>query len=184
MRRRLGEYRTGASNVCAEKLWRRLAKWAFAALILATIPTGAFASAAQECAASMARRDRLDHNGFKSRAKRYGLRAENVAYGCATEECARAKWWKSPGHARNMMLPGFKEVASARSRSGREILQGDVCFTPESGHRAARLSCPLSANSGHRLNYPITSSAEERAIRGSPCTNMSGRYGSALTPPP
>ncbi|MET0671673.1 MAG: CAP domain-containing protein [Xanthobacteraceae bacterium] len=67
----------------------------------------------------MARRDRLDHNGFKSRAKRYGLRAENVAYGCATEECARAKWWKSPGHARNMMLPGFKEVASARSRSGR-----------------------------------------------------------------
>jgi hypothetical protein len=115
----LGGYRTGASNVCAEKLWRRLAKWALAALILATIPTGAFASAAQECAASMARRDRLDHNGFKSRAKRYGLRAENVAYGCATEECARAKWWKSPGHARNMMLPGFKEVASARSRSGR-----------------------------------------------------------------
>ena len=109
MRRRLGGYRTGA----------RVAKWAFAALILATIPIGALASAAQECAASMARRDRLDHNGFKSRAKRYGLRAENVAYGCATEECARAKWWKSPGHARNMMLPGFKEVASARSRSGR-----------------------------------------------------------------
>jgi len=50
-----------------------LAEWALAALILATIPTGAFASAAQECAASMARRDRLDHNGFKSRAKRYGL---------------------------------------------------------------------------------------------------------------
>ena len=96
-----------------------LAEWALAALILATIPTGAFASAAQECAASMARRDRLDHNGFKSRAKRYGLRAENVAYGCATEECARARWWKSPGHARNMMLLGFKEVASARSRSGR-----------------------------------------------------------------
>ena len=119
MRRRLGGYRTGASNVCAEKLWRRLAKWALAASILATIPTGAFASAAQECAASMARRDRLDHNGFKSRAKRYGLRAENVAYGCATEECARAMWWKSPGHARNMMLPGFNEVASARSRSGR-----------------------------------------------------------------
>src|SRR3954453_5867527 len=80
MGRRGGGYRTGASNFCAEKLWRRLAKWALAALILATIPTGTFASAAQECAASMARRDRLDHNGFKSRAKRYGLRAENVAY--------------------------------------------------------------------------------------------------------
>jgi hypothetical protein len=96
-----------------------LAEWALAALILATIPTAALASAAQECAASMASRDRLDHNGFKSRAKRYGLRAENVAYGCATEECARARWWKSAGHARNMMLPGFKEVASARSHSGR-----------------------------------------------------------------
>ena len=43
---------------------------------------------------------------------------------------------------------------------------------------------PLCAMSRHRPNYPITSSAEERAIHGSPCTNMSGRYGSALTPPP
>ena len=119
MRRRLGGYRTGASNVCAEKLSLQLAKWALATLIFATMPTFAFASAAQECAASMARRDRLDHNGFKMRAKRYGLRAENVAYGCTTEECARAMWSKSPGHARNMMLPGFQEVASARSRSGR-----------------------------------------------------------------
>src|SRR3954467_13998353 len=96
MGRRKGGYRTGASTVCAEKLWRRLAKSVLAALIVATTPTGALASAAQECAASMARRDHLDHNGFKSRAKRYGLRAENVAYGCATEECARARWLK-PG---------------------------------------------------------------------------------------
>jgi uncharacterized protein YkwD len=88
-------------------------------LTLATMPTRAFASAAQECAASMARRDHLDHSGFVSRAKRYGLRAENVAYGCTTEVCARAMWRKSPPHARNMMLPGFQEVASARGRSGR-----------------------------------------------------------------
>ncbi len=96
-----------------------LAKSAVIALILAMVPVGAFASASQECAAGMARRDRLDHSGFHARAKRYGLRAENVAYGCDTEACARAMWSRSPAHARNMMLPGYKEVASARSRSGR-----------------------------------------------------------------
>src|SRR4051794_32718061 len=96
-----------------------LAKCALIALTLATIPITAYASAAQECAASMARRDRLDHDGFQSRARRYALRAENVAYGCTSESCARAMWSKSPGHARNMMLPGLQEVASARSRSGK-----------------------------------------------------------------
>lgn len=89
------------------------------ALVLAILPTDAFAGPARECAESMARRDRLDHKGFHARAKRYGLRAENVAYGCTTEACARALWAKSPAHARNMRLPGYKEVASARSRSGR-----------------------------------------------------------------
>jgi uncharacterized protein YkwD len=96
-----------------------LARSALIALMLAAMPADAFAGAAQECAAGMAHRDRLDHSGFKSRAKRYGLRAENVAYGCASESCARIMWSKSPAHARNMRLPGFQEVASARGRSGR-----------------------------------------------------------------
>ena len=95
------------------------AKSAFVALIILLVPASALASASKECADGMARRDRLDHDGFTSRAKRYGLRAENVAYGCTTEACARAMWWKSAGHARNMRLPGLKEVSSARSRSGR-----------------------------------------------------------------
>ncbi|MCZ7658874.1 MAG: hypothetical protein M5U07_13965 [Xanthobacteraceae bacterium] len=99
-----------------------LAKSALITLPLAMAPVHAFGSASQECAAGMARRDRLDHKGFRSRAKRYGLQAENVAYGCATEACARAMWRKSPRHARNMMLPGLKEVSSARSRSGRTDL--------------------------------------------------------------
>ncbi|PWB63701.1 MAG: hypothetical protein C3F17_08920 [Bradyrhizobiaceae bacterium] len=51
------------------------AKSALVALTLAMMPVGAFASVSQECAAGMARRDRLDHHGFHSRAKRYGLRA-------------------------------------------------------------------------------------------------------------
>lgn len=94
-------------------------KFGLIALVLIAMPVDAFASAAQECAASMARRGHLDHSGFQSRAKRYGLRAENVAYGCDTESCARAMWAKSPGHARNMRLPGFQEVASARGKNGR-----------------------------------------------------------------
>lgn len=61
------------------------AKSTLVALTLAMMPVGAFASAAQECAAGMARRDRLDHHGFHSRTKRYGLRAENVAYGSSEE---------------------------------------------------------------------------------------------------
>jgi hypothetical protein len=115
-------YSTGSRSMTATSASREtimFAKWALIALVLVAMPVDAFAGAAQECAASMARRDRLDHSGFKSRAKRYGLRAENVAYGCETEACARAQWRKSSGHARNMMLPGFQEVASARSRSGR-----------------------------------------------------------------
>lgn len=96
-----------------------LVKFGLIALVLVATPAVAFAGAAQECAASMAHRDRLDHNGFLSRAKRYGLRAENVAYGCDTEACARTMWSKSPAHARNMRLPGYQEVASAKGRSGR-----------------------------------------------------------------
>ena len=95
------------------------ARSALIVLALALGSADAFAGAAQECAAGMARRDRLDHAGFHARAKRYGLRAENVGYGCDTEACARAQWARSPRHARNMMLPGIKEISSARGRSGR-----------------------------------------------------------------
>jgi len=73
---------------------------------------------AQEHANDMARRERLDHAGFASRAKR-GARAENVAFGHASEAETLAQWRGSPGHARNMRLPGCKAIASAQSRSGR-----------------------------------------------------------------
>src|SRR5688572_10127248 len=96
-----------------------LAKTILIGLTLVIWPLDAFGRAAQECAAGMAQRDRLDHHGFHARARRHGLRAENVAYGCTSESCTPAMWSKSPRHARNMQLPGFQEVASARSRSGR-----------------------------------------------------------------
>jgi len=67
---------------------------------------------AQEHSNDMARRDRLDHAGFYSRAMR-GARAENVAYGVRTEGAAIALWRSSPPHAANMRLPGCKAVAHA-----------------------------------------------------------------------
>jgi hypothetical protein len=79
---------------------------------------GEMQSLAQEHANDMARRDRLDHAGFKGRAAS-GARAENVAYGSASEAGALAQWRGSPRHARNMRLGGCKGVASAQSRSGR-----------------------------------------------------------------
>lgn len=73
---------------------------------------------AQEHANDMARRDHLDHAGFRSRASR-GARAENVAYGHKSEAKTIAQWAASPRHAANMRLPGCKGIASAVSRSGR-----------------------------------------------------------------
>jgi uncharacterized protein YkwD len=73
---------------------------------------------AQEHANDMARRDRLDHAGFASRAKR-GARAENVASGNSSKAMTIAQWWASPPHAANMRLSGCKAIASAVSRSGR-----------------------------------------------------------------
>jgi uncharacterized protein YkwD len=83
-----------------------------------TAGCGHMQSLAQEHANDMARRERLDHSGFAKRAAR-GARAENVAFGHASEAQTLAQWRASPGHARNMRLPGCKAVARAQSRSGR-----------------------------------------------------------------
>jgi hypothetical protein len=94
----------------------------------AACSSSAMAALAQEHSNDMARRDRLDHDGFAGRAAR-GARAENVAYGYATEAKTMAQWWRSPGHAANMRLPGCRAVASAVSRSGRKF------WTMEIGQR-------------------------------------------------
>jgi uncharacterized protein YkwD len=73
---------------------------------------------AQEHANDMARRDRLDHAGFKGRAAR-GARAENVAMGHAGEAETLAQWRGSSRHAANMRRGGCKAVARAQSASGR-----------------------------------------------------------------
>ena len=74
---------------------------------------------AQQHAYDMARRNSLDHAGFRRHRGPAGAVAENVAVGCATEDCARRMWMQSPRHRANMMLGGCQAVASAVSASGR-----------------------------------------------------------------
>jgi cysteine-rich secretory family protein len=76
-------------------------------------------AAAQQHAYDMARRNSLDHAGFRRHRGPAGAVAENVAVGCETEECARRMWMQSPRHRANMMLGGCQAVASAVSASGR-----------------------------------------------------------------
>ena len=96
-------------------------------LVLATTGGAGFCHAdcaalytlAQRHAHDMARRDSLDHAGFKRLRGPAGAVAENVAVGCETEACARRMWMRSPPHRANMMLGGCQAVASAVSASGR-----------------------------------------------------------------
>jgi hypothetical protein len=74
---------------------------------------------AQRHANEMARRNSLDHAGFMKRRGPAGAVAENVAFGCDTESCARQVWMKSPHHRANMMLGGCQAIASAVSKNGR-----------------------------------------------------------------
>jgi uncharacterized protein YkwD len=81
------------------------------------------AGAAYGHALDMARRNHLVNNGFKERA-RYsgGTAAENVSWGCDTQDCAIRQWAKSSGHRRNMLMTGVSAygIASATADSGRK----------------------------------------------------------------
>lgn len=73
-------------------------------------------------AADMARRDTLDHAGFKESRGPRGARAENVAMGCKDTACVISQWANSSGHRRNMLIPGLTRygLASASSSSGKK----------------------------------------------------------------
>lgn len=77
-------------------------------------------AAAYSHASDMASRRSLDHNGFRQRMAG-STGAENVAYGCDTEDCATRMWAKSAGHRRNMLMKGISSygIASATSPDGR-----------------------------------------------------------------
>jgi uncharacterized protein YkwD len=79
-------------------------------------------AAAYSHAADMASRRTLDHKGFRERVGSISsTAAENVAYGCADEDCATRMWVKSAGHRRNMLMKGITHygIASATSADGR-----------------------------------------------------------------
>lgn len=74
---------------------------------------------AQQHARSMAARRSMDHEGFLSSRGPRGARAENVAWGCASESCAMKEWEQSAGHRANMLRADVKSYGLASAGSGR-----------------------------------------------------------------
>ncbi len=82
----------------------------------------ALTAMASSHAADMARRDNLNHDGFKEQRGPRGARAENVAYGCKDTACVINQWANSSGHRSNMLIPSLTRygLASATSSSGKK----------------------------------------------------------------
>ncbi len=109
--------------------------------------SSAYAGAAQAHANDLARRDHLDHNGFRQRVAAIGSRAaENVAYiqcrrgsaqpaqtgglfgglfgatsggsGCSSADAAYRMWARSSGHRANMLMKGITHYGLADAVSG------------------------------------------------------------------
>ena len=85
--------------------------------------SGMLAAAAYEQAQAMASRNHLDHNRFRQRMGSLtgGTAAENVLWGCDSEDCAIQMWARSPGHRKNMLRGDVSMygIASARADNGR-----------------------------------------------------------------
>ncbi len=80
------------------------------------------AGAAYAHAQDMASRRRLDHKGYRARARHAGTAmAQNVLWGCEDQDCAIRMWAKSSGHRRNMLMKGISRygIASATASNGR-----------------------------------------------------------------
>jgi uncharacterized protein YkwD len=71
----------------------------------------------------MARRKHMDHDGFRARVGSLaaGTAAENVLWGCETEDCAIRMWARSGGHRANMLRGDVSMygIASATADNGR-----------------------------------------------------------------
>jgi uncharacterized protein YkwD len=84
--------------------------------------SAALTRAAAAHAHDMARRNHLDHNGFEARMSSLSsTAAENVAFGCQTQDCVFKVWTNSSGHRRNMLMRGITRygISSARAANGR-----------------------------------------------------------------
>lgn len=84
--------------------------------------SGTLSAAAYSHAHSLALRQRLDHSGFRQRISTAGgTAAENVGFGCETEDCAIRKWARSGRHRANMLRRDVTSygIASAVGSNGR-----------------------------------------------------------------
>lgn len=85
--------------------------------------SAALAGAAYSHARDLARRQRLDHDGFRARVDGIvsSAAAENVLVGCADASCAYRTWANSAGHRRNMLMRNVTHygLASATADNGR-----------------------------------------------------------------
>ena len=81
--------------------------------------SAALAGAAYSHAHNLAARQRLDHSGFRQRVSLgAGPAAENVAFGCATEDCVIQMWAKSAGHRANMLRRDVTSYGLASADGG------------------------------------------------------------------
>lgn len=74
-------------------------------------------------ARDLAHRKRLDHAGFRQRLSfAGGTAAENVAFGCDSEDCVIRMWARSGGHRANMLRRDVTHygIASATADNGRK----------------------------------------------------------------
>jgi uncharacterized protein YkwD len=81
--------------------------------------SSALSGAAYSHAHSLAARQRLDHSGFRQRVSlKSGAAAENVAFGCATEDCVIRMWAKSGAHRANMLRRDVTSYGLASADAG------------------------------------------------------------------
>lgn len=74
-------------------------------------------------ARDLANRKRLDHAGFRQRLDvAASAAAENVAFGCDSEDCVIRQWARSGGHRANMLRRDVTHygIASATADNGRK----------------------------------------------------------------
>jgi len=99
--------------------------------------SGAMQTMAQRCASSMAARNSLDHAGFFSERAPAGARAENVAFGCATQSCTIGVWSRSAGHRANMLNRAVRSYGLASAAGG-----GRLYWCMELGFQAPHPPAP------------------------------------------
>ena len=85
--------------------------------------SGQLSGIAYSHAHDLASRGRLDHKNFRQRASfAGGTAAENVAFGCDTEDCVIRMWARSGRHRANMLRRDVTSygIASATAANGRK----------------------------------------------------------------